>query len=228
MQHYSIIKHRILEFIDYKGITKYRFYKNSGITRGVLEKKGGISEDNIAKFIACFPEVCETWILTGTGPMLKQGYDDSPQQPHDISERPAVYNPEQQRGIPLITMEDIARWGEGDGLQTKGETTSYVVAEFHSSGADFMVEISGDAMHPEYRSGDRVACKKLPLDTFFQWNKVYVLTTVQGGMIKRVRESSLQNHIKCVSDNPEYQTIDLNLDAVHALAIVLGIIRFIA
>ncbi len=63
----SLIKNRILEFIDYKGISKYKFYKETGITRGVLESKSGITEDNISKFINYYPSVNLEWLFRGEG-----------------------------------------------------------------------------------------------------------------------------------------------------------------
>lgn len=71
MQHFSPIKKRILYYIEYQGISKYKFYQDTGITRGVLDKDTGISEDNIAKFIAYYNNVNPTWLLTGEGEMLK-------------------------------------------------------------------------------------------------------------------------------------------------------------
>ncbi len=70
-QEKSLIKRNILKYIDFKGISKYNFYKNTGITRGVLDQNTGISEENIAKFIAYFPEVNIEWLITGIGGMLK-------------------------------------------------------------------------------------------------------------------------------------------------------------
>jgi hypothetical protein len=63
MHQISPIKNKILQYIEYKGISKYKFYQESGITRGVLDKESGISEDNIAKFIAYAPEVDLSWLF---------------------------------------------------------------------------------------------------------------------------------------------------------------------
>lgn len=71
MQQISLIKKRILEYIDYKGVSKYKFYQDSGITRGVLDKKGGIAEDNVAKFVAYEPNINLEWLILGQGKMLK-------------------------------------------------------------------------------------------------------------------------------------------------------------
>ncbi len=81
-------------------------------------------------------------------------------------------------------------------------------------------------MYPKYSSGDIVACKKLSLtDIFFQWNKVYVLDTDQGALIKRVRKGKDDNHIILVSENEKYPPFELSLDHLHAIAIVIGVIR---
>lgn len=72
MQEKSQIKQNILLYIDFIGISKYDFYRKTGITRGVLDQPTGISEDNIAKFIAYFNEVNIEWLITGKGSMLKK------------------------------------------------------------------------------------------------------------------------------------------------------------
>ena len=72
MQEKSQIKQNILLYIDFIGISKYDFYRRTGITRGVLDQPTGISEDNIAKFIAYFNEVNIEWLITGKGNMLKK------------------------------------------------------------------------------------------------------------------------------------------------------------
>lgn len=77
MQKKSLIKQNILYFIEYKGISKYRFYQKTGITRGILDQDNGMSEENTAKFLAYFPEVSPEWLLTGRGDMLRQTKSDT-------------------------------------------------------------------------------------------------------------------------------------------------------
>ena len=72
MQEKSPIKKNILQYIEYKGISKYKFYQETGITRGgVLDQNNGMSEENTARFIAQYPEVSTDWLLTGKGTMLR-------------------------------------------------------------------------------------------------------------------------------------------------------------
>ena len=69
MRENSPIKKRILEVIDLKGITRYEFYKQSGIARGILDQNNGISEENIFKFLEYMPDINTHWLLTGQGNM---------------------------------------------------------------------------------------------------------------------------------------------------------------
>jgi phage repressor protein C with HTH and peptisase S24 domain len=52
------------------------------------------------------------------------------------------------------------------------------------------------------------------LDTFFQWNKVYVVDTEQGVLIKRVRRGPDDNHITLVSENERYEPFALHRSAI--------------
>lgn len=78
MRDFSILKKRILQFIDYKGISKYEFYQLSGISNGILSQKNGFSEENILKILSAFGEISPFWLLTGEGDMLKSSPNVSP------------------------------------------------------------------------------------------------------------------------------------------------------
>ena len=67
----SILKRRILEYADSKGIKKYEIYQNTGISNGVLSQKGGLSEDNVMRFLSHYSDLSPEWLLTGKGAMLR-------------------------------------------------------------------------------------------------------------------------------------------------------------
>lgn len=71
MREISTFKERILQYAEKKGITKYEIYQNTGISNGVFSQKGGLSEDNILKFLSYYTDISPEWLLTGNGPMLK-------------------------------------------------------------------------------------------------------------------------------------------------------------
>lgn len=127
--------------------------------------------------------------------------------------------------IPLIPVEAMAGWGKGDVQVMDYETGLYKIPEFDNITVDFMIRVRGSSMYPKYNSGDTLACLKVELGVFFQWNKVYVLDTSQGAMVKRIRKSDKENHILCVSDNSNYDPFDLPLQDLFAIALVVGVIR---
>lgn len=77
MQEKSLIKKNILQYIDYKGISKYQFYQSTGITRGILDQNNGMSEENTAKFLAYATDVNIEWLITGKGNMLIDDKDNT-------------------------------------------------------------------------------------------------------------------------------------------------------
>ena len=68
----SIIKQRILQYLEFKGITKYKFYKEAKVTSGILSQGNGIAEDNLLKFCFYAPDINAEWLLMGRGEMINQ------------------------------------------------------------------------------------------------------------------------------------------------------------
>lgn len=66
-------KQRILQYIDFKRISKQAFFKETGLKRGFLDAdklETSIPDTFIATIIAVYPEISLTWLLTGQGEML--------------------------------------------------------------------------------------------------------------------------------------------------------------
>lgn len=70
-QEKSPIKQRILQYLGENRISMYDCYAKTGITRGILGQNNGISEDNLARFLAYYTEVNTEWLVTGRGSMLR-------------------------------------------------------------------------------------------------------------------------------------------------------------
>lgn len=211
------IKERFLQFAEIKGISKVDFYKEIGAAASNFKgvgMKSEIGSDKIVSFLTSYPEVSPEWLLTGNGKMLKQD-NDVPV---------AVKTENMQEGIPLIPLDAMAGFCSGEMQVMEYECERYVIPAFRE--AEFLIPVKGSSMYPKYSSGDIVACKKLTLsDIFFQWNKVYVLDTDQGALIKRVRKGKDENHILLVSENERYDPFELRIEQIHAIAIVIGVIR---
>lgn len=156
--------------------------------------------------------------------VFTKGKKTTTKKPTTISE--TVYKaPEgSSEGIPLIPIDAMAGALTDERTVLEYECERYVVPAF--KGADFLIPVKGSSMYPKYSSGDIVACQRVPMsDLFFQWNKVYVIDTNQGALIKRIKPGSDKDHVLIVSDNEKYDPFELPYSAIHAVALVIGVIR---
>lgn len=220
------IKERILTFIESEGIKKNAFFQETGIQASNFKGKNILSQpgsDMLVKILSIYPKLSAEWLMTGRGSMLSSDDSDNAakQTPEPVAKR--VDDGENQ-GIPLLPLDAMAGAFTDDISVMAYECERYIVPAF--KGADFLIPVKGDSMLPTYKSGDLVACQRVPLDNmFFQWNKTYVLDTVQGALIKRIRRGSDSEHVLIVSDNPAYEPFELSLKQFHGVALVRGIIR---
>ena len=229
---------RLVKYIEYQGDTKYKFYKKTGLSNGFLDKNRNIGSDKCEIISVYYPNLSLEWLITGKGDMEKPNMQDSLYNESIIKSIRfsdetkntenlihSLNEPNSEYGIPLIPIDAMAGFGTGGVQVMDYDTKKYVVPEFTELNVDFMIRVKGSSMYPKYNSGDLVACKKLVLsDIFFQWNKVYVLDTDQGALIKRIKKGS-EDNLLIVSDNPAYEPYELHLSKIHAIAIVLGVIR---
>ena len=65
---------RILQFIDFKGLSKNEFSKIMGLSNSYMTKmgvnKGNIGSQIIEKIVRIYPEINLSWLITGDGEML--------------------------------------------------------------------------------------------------------------------------------------------------------------
>lgn len=183
-------------------------------------QKNGISEENIARFLAYAPEVNTTWLLTGKGEMTITPKSEELNGSHNV----IAITTDRTEGIPLIPLNAAAGLLSGETTVLDYECERYIIPAFQ--GADFLIQVKGDSMQPTYQSGDLVACKRVPLGgIFFQWNKSYVLDTSQGALIKRIKPGHDNEHVKIISDNPDYDPFELHISEFYHVALVIGMLR---
>lgn len=227
---------------------------SNGYFAKTRSKNGSVGSDIVEKIVRYYPDVNTSWLILGEGEIFKTKNKENltilngkengkengnkrnvnktlPFESDVVSESISIYKsiPQeslQKKGIPLIPIDAMAGFGEGSTQVMDYDAKVYVVPEFTELHVDFMIRVKGSSMYPKYNSGDLVACKKLFRDdVFFQWNKVYVLDTDQGALIKRVKKGIDKEHILLISDNETYDPIDLPWSKVFSIALVVGVIR---
>lgn len=62
---------RLLQIIDYKGINKSIFYKETGLSNGFLDKVKDIGVSKLELILKAYPDIDMRWLITGEGSMIK-------------------------------------------------------------------------------------------------------------------------------------------------------------
>jgi len=224
------VTHRFIETYNYLIKTgqisdKKEFAQIIGVSSSMMTEiskgRSNVGMSSIQNIVKNF-SVSAEWLLTGAGDMFKTRpasllKDD--QTTIAIGKRT-----DKKEGIPLIPIDAMAGMLSGDDHAImEYECEHYVIPIFR--GAEFLIQVKGDSMQPKYYSGDIVACKRLPLDTFFQWNRTYVIDSEQGALIKKVEAGSDNAHIMLVSENKEYKPFEIAKDKIYSIALVMGVVR---
>lgn len=100
MDKISPIKERILQFIEYKDITKKDFCDVTGISYANLKGKSLFSEiggNQIGEILSTYGEISSDWLLTGNGNMIKSYNQVAANEPKKAY---------QEKGCPLCAEKD--------------------------------------------------------------------------------------------------------------------------
>src|SRR4051812_2841246 len=90
---------RIIEYIEYKGISKYKFYQTTGLSNGFLDKGSNIGSDKCAIILSHYPDLNPTWLVMGEGEMLLN------EKEIDKADDPGV---EYKKKTPYLPIEAMA------------------------------------------------------------------------------------------------------------------------
>ena len=170
-QEKSPIKQNILLYLAQKGVSPYEFYKESGVTRGILQQNNGISEDNIARFLAYAPDVSVEWLITGRGEMFSTMQEKKQEKSVSEEELPKVsYNP--TIGKPYYDVDFLGGFNEIVNSQVTIPTNNIVIQGFEK--ADFWCNVTGHSMEPKINHGDIIALHKCTLEDI-QYGEIYAV-----------------------------------------------------
>lgn len=218
-QEKSPIKQNILLYLAQKGVSPYEFYKESGVTRGILQQNNGISEDNIARFLAYAPDVSVEWLITGRGEMLstmqekKQGRPDSEDKLPKVSYNPVI-------GKPYYDVDFLGGFNEIVNSQVTIPTNNIVIQGFEK--ADFWCNVTGHSMEPKINHGDIIALHKCTLEDI-QYGEIYAVVLDTLRTIKILRRSSDPKNLRFVPINTtDYDEQEYPVERIMNVFEVIG------
>lgn len=230
MQEKSLIKKKILQYLDLKGISKYKFYQETGISRGVLDQNNGLTEENIFKILAWARDISPNWLLASDD----NTYNQDIQQVDVLSDDITIFQNGKskengiEQKIPLFNIKAVA--GVVAIFDSLKEQTPIDYLQIPNlPKCDGAVHIVGDSMYPLLKSGDIVAYKTInSLDNIF-WGEMYLLSIVNDGdafiTVKYLQKSDREGFVRLVSQNQHHQDKEMPMEAIKFAALVKASIR---
>ena len=200
----SIIE-RIIQVIDNKGITKYKFCNDLGVSKGFLDKPREITTDRYANILEYLPDVSETWLLTGEGEMFKNETSDTPAEYKASSNLP-IFKPENlplQVGklyrAPIYHSYPVSAGSMGLSVVRTDKPDSYCYTAM--PGVVFF-PVVGCSFEPIIKAGSYIGVVKVDKWDRLDTEKIYFIVTHDARMIKRLRTDNEDNNILwCISPN---------------------------
>lgn len=152
------VKQRLIQFIKYKGIGQGKFEKTVGLSNGYINQlRHSPSPQKIQMIIGAYPDLNQSWLLTGEGEMLNSVKIDSEPQINFT------------KGVPYYNVDFIG----GFDIVLNDQTISpeYLIDFRKYNEATCWCNVTGHSMEPEITHGDIIALKKLKTSLFFHWEK---------------------------------------------------------
>lgn len=104
------VKERILAFIKAKSISQKKFEEAASLSNGYVNNlKSAPSSTILQRIFGAYPDLNEQWLLTGTGPMLKDGGGEGLEQGREPSIATLVGEIAAQRRLTEAAQEQVTR-----------------------------------------------------------------------------------------------------------------------
>ena len=185
-------------YLENKGVTPYEFYKESGVTRGILQQNNGISEDNIARFLTYAPDVNIEWLLTSKGSMIKDGSTDIQISNDTTTSSMPTTSMNPGIGTPYYDVDFIGGFDEVFNSQVNIPATNIVIRGFEK--ASLWCNVTGHSMEPKINHGDIIALHQCTLNDI-QYGEIYAVVLDTIRTIKILRRSPNPDKLRFIPIN---------------------------
>lgn len=233
---------RINEIALQEGITLTSMETKIGASKGVLSRAFAKGTDIQSKWLASvvdnYPLYNAQWLITGKGNMKNTPYTT----PNTVQEALHSYDVKNigklktdknttEQLIPLY--ERTATAGITD-LITLNTRERQIPIDYikipNMPKCDGALPITGDSMYPLLKSGDIVLFKEVHDKTNIVWGEMYLAAVSHNGdeffFSKYIQKSEKEGYARFVSENRHHQPVEFPIDAIVALALIKGSIRF--
>lgn len=231
MREISVLKQRLLVFLDSKGITKAQFYRDTSISNGILSQASGFSEDNIVRILNTYKNLNEHWWLTGEGTMEREGL----QSP--ANELRVDYRELNTMLVPLVNQYAYGGYLSGFAdphyIEELPKVPFIVDREYRGEYRCF--EVRGDSMDDgsdeAIKDRDLILCRNVNKE--YWRNKLHInkwdfviVHRYDGIAVKRIVEHDIENGTLTLhSLNDYYDDYKINLKDVDQIFNVVDVKR---
>lgn len=235
-------KDRLKYLLERDGITAYRIWKDTAITKGTIanyiEGKTTPNRSNVT-ILANYFNVNEAWLLSGDGKMNLSNKVKG-EEPYLVTKSGVKYyemsNGKYRMRVPFVPVKAYAKYldecRDAEFIDSEFEEFDFIVDKI-GHGRYFAFEIKGDSMDNDTKrslsNGDIVLARelrkehwmnKLHTDDFPNW----IIVMDNTILCKQILEQDLdKGTITCHSLNPspEYSDFELKLDDICQLLNVI-------
>ena len=226
---------RLQYYMELNGINDNRLTIDAGLSVGLIgkAKKTGkaMTSANIEKILLAYPDLSADWLMTGTGPMLRNSdsaitmsqFDSIPLVNINKRNERSISEQKNTKLIPRIPFS-----AEAGALSIVANSVAFdqcekfpIISMFPRY--DFTMIIHGDSMEPDFKSGDEVACQIVDDPRRIQWGRAHILDTMDGAVLKRIYKCD--EGVLCRSINPEYSEYIIPNEDILKVALVVGTLR---
>lgn len=204
-----MIKERILQIAETKGIAKQKFCESLGLSYSAFKgknKKSPLNSDSIETLLTMYSDVNPEWLLTGIGEMFKIKHCEKNNSNEGSSKVP-FWN------LPVSAGKSI------DEITGSIEPDGYLAGLPGLDNADHVLPVVGSSMEPEIPNGSIVGIKSLSSFDSLNTQRIYLIITREDRMIKRIEHDPNNSEILwCIS--PNYPRFSINKEDIIEMHVV--------
>lgn len=207
------VKERLLEFLKAEGITNSEFTRKMGLSPAyIASMRKSMPPEKVEKLMNLYPQINRDWLIYGDGEMYRD-FNDENINPHRLD----------RHLVPLIPAQAHAGSFEMYAEGVELNDCKKIYSPY--SGSQFAIQVIGDSMEPEIKSGSVLFIEKINDQAFIPWGNPMVLATENGSLVKMLFPSSKGNdYLEARSYNEKYPPFEIPTSSIYGIYRIRGLL----
>lgn len=129
----------------------------------------------------------------------------------------------QKAGAPLVPAEYISLAMQGVDIGAKLSLPLHKIPNMIA--ADFLMQVNRDCMADHIQKTDIIGIRLIPFPSFYQPDRIYVISTEQDVLIRNVSGDNTSDTISLIASNPNYKAFEIEKKNILGVGIIEGLVR---